>query len=199
MKLYLDVDGVINFNTDEEWKDVRWERAGNGFNMSVSNKQMTRLIQLCAINNIEIVWATSWIVHDWCETYLVPLYGFPANLRKIDYYTPSTLSMIYPARGHCGKLPGVEQDAGEDEPIIWIDDCLGGEDITWAHGRKGKALLLRPNERVGLTEAGFKEIEKFIKEVQTDERSKQTTGDTSGDATSDVKRIEIVRDGKTRF
>lgn len=174
LKLYLDVDGVINPTTASAriWDDfvkVPTDAFGFDLEMNVSAKMISSLLELCREFDIEIVWATTWIINNRCETNLVPIYGLPGGLRQIDYEASTEYGERYsygnPAG--CGKLPGVMFDAGENDPIIWLDDCLYGEDYAWAEERTGPTLLIRTPSDIGLTPKDIVEMREFARDIQS--------------------------------
>lgn len=162
MKLFLDVDGVINLDGTDSWDDVRYERSGLGYIMGISDKMITELLEVVEANGIELIWATTWVIDGHCETHLTHLYNIPTGLRMIDWYADDVPG--HDSWSGCGKLNGVAAIAEDDEPIIWIDDCLGPSDYAWGEARRGSSLLIRTDPRDGITADDILEIEAFAKE-----------------------------------
>lgn len=180
MKLYLDVDGVLNPDTGSpRWENWDYHDCNVGFSIRLllSSDMLQALIDVCEEHDIEIVWATTWIIRDYVDQ-LPAITGLPDNLRKIelgwgtDGYEDGRL---FVARG-CGKLSGVKSDAGSDGPIIWIDDCLSGEDYEFADERSGATLMLKPFARWGLTSQMIEAIDEFAtNNKESDDRTTITT------------------------
>jgi hypothetical protein len=195
MKLFLDVDGVLNpdlcpDNNDlNSWGDWRHKRIGLGYNMLVSDLMLQSFKDTCRKFDIEIVWATTWVIRDYVNLFLEYVYFFPADQRKIEW-EPYGFKGFEVVRG-CGKLPGVQFDDDDpNEPIIWIDDCLGPEDYEWAESRPGRSLLIKTDPRYGISPEDIQAIYNFARGIYVE----PTIESTSQCTVIGAKRLEDVRD-----
>ncbi|MFF2773958.1 HAD domain-containing protein [Streptomyces sp. NPDC058052] len=101
----------------------------------------------------EVVWATTW--GDDANEAVGPLLGLP-RLAVVDWPEPSDADEDEDEREgiHWKTRPLVAWAAGR--PFVWIDDELTGRDRAWvAAHHPGRALLLRVDARVGLTDADY--------------------------------------------
>lgn len=160
--LYLDVDGVLNpwrsKGPHKHWADYTKQPVDLPddpltYRLWVSRQLPRALLNLCDCHNIEIVWATSWADHI---AVIEDLYGIPAGhpVLPCPEITDSFTST--------GKVDLVAAHAGDSRPVIWVDDCLGPDDKTWARGRPAATLLIRPNPAVGLRRADLDTIDTWL-------------------------------------
>lgn len=160
--LYLDVDGVCNpwpwlrSNVDRSgWTYERHEL--EGFAVYLAKDLGAALQEL----DVEVVWATTWELK--ADRLIAERVGLPSGLRVLPY------------RGHwgrkvggCGKLDVVRADAGDERPMVWVDDELDGEDYEWAEARTGPTLLVKTVGHEGLTLAKVKEVKEWLADVTSE-------------------------------
>lgn len=90
----------------------------------------------------DLIWATMW--EDRANEMLSPFYGLP-DLPVIRFE-----NYIYWDHTTTPKLFDIQAFV-QDRAFVWIDDAILPDAISWAE-RRGKALLLRTDPRIGLTD-----------------------------------------------
>jgi hypothetical protein len=160
--LYLDVDGVLNpwrsKGPHKHWpgytkQSVTVPGDSNTYRLWVARDLAAALIGLCDCHGIEIVWATSWAGHIGI---IEDIYGIPAgwSVLPAPEITDSFTST--------GKVDLVAAHADDHRPVIWVDDCLGPDDRTWAADRAAATLLIKPNPAVGLRRADLNTVDAWL-------------------------------------
>jgi HAD domain in Swiss Army Knife RNA repair proteins len=139
--LFVDVDGVISlfgFNHDSA-PEGRFHSI-NGvlhYISPVSGPLLQRLR-----DSFELVWATGW--EETANDYLPHLLGLPGELPWVSFE----------GRGRFGtahwKIEAIDQYAGTQRPVAWIDDCLDGDCYAWAQRRPGSTLLVPTHSHEGM-------------------------------------------------
>lgn len=102
----------------------------------------------------ELVWATTWM--EEANTCVAPWLGLPP-LPLVDWPEDER-----PPPGlHWKTRPLVDRAAGR--PFVWVDDEIGEADRAWvAEHHPAPALLHRVDHRVGLTDADFAVLERWV-------------------------------------
>lgn len=152
MKMYLDVDDTINAHMPTGWgrttnKYVRIEGYPHAFRM----RWAPRLIEALRALPVEYEWLTSW--RSDAPTSLGPVFefgeGFPATVQ-----------------GHGGPLPidvklsAITRRHHWDDTFVWADN-----ELTDDHrGLFKNALLVTPNERMGLRPEDLEWVTEYLQE-----------------------------------
>jgi hypothetical protein len=139
--LFVDVDGVISlFGFDHDSAPDGRFHSINGVLHYISPASGALLGRLQ--ERFELVWATGW--EETANDYLPHLLGLPGELPWVSF----------DGRGRFGsahwKIAAIDEYAGPERPIAWIDDCLDGECYDWARRRPGPTLLVPTNPHQGM-------------------------------------------------
>lgn len=154
MKLYLDVDGVINAQTPP-WNNVETRRVGE-YRVRWSPDMLRALGSL----GLKLNWLTSWGS------------AAPENLAHyIGYGLDAPVAVPVPFKQGWWttmewKYPGLKELEHADARFVWIDDELNpntwrGELAAEAVGHYQNALLIAPDPRLGITPAHIEQIKKY--------------------------------------
>ncbi|MGW6536499.1 HAD domain-containing protein [Streptomyces sp. NPDC055051] len=163
--LFLDVDGpLIPFGADPgrypTFAPAEHTLHGADVNPLLSRIDPAHGARLAALP-CELVWATTWM--DDANTCVAPVLGLPP-LAVVAWPEPSDADAEDDGREglHWKTRPLVALAAGR--PFVWIDDELTDRDRTWvgAH-HPGRALLLRVDARVGLTDADYAACDAWLR------------------------------------
>ncbi|CAB5034619.1 unannotated protein [freshwater metagenome] len=141
--LLVDVDGVISlfgFDPDAlpegDWLHV------DGILHLCSARAAQHLPGLN--DHFELVWCTGW--EEKANDYLPQWLGLPAALPYLQFErNPGR------ARAHW-KLQAIDDFAGHQRPLAWIDDALDEACRQWAAERAGPTLLVQTVPSEGLDE-----------------------------------------------
>ena len=94
--------------------------------------------------DFDLVWCTGW--EEKANEYLPGVLGLPGDLPVLSFDRN-------PGRGHAHwKLAAIEDHAGPDRPLAWVDDALNDACRTWAGERTGPTLLVETVPHVGLAD-----------------------------------------------
>jgi hypothetical protein len=141
--LLIDVDGVISlFGFDPQQRpDGRFEVV-DGIAHYLSATAGEHLRRLCEV--YEPAWCTGW--EEKANEYLPLALGLPGPFPHISFAdaTPTVA-------GHW-KLAAIDEYAGLERPVAWIDDAHDERCETWAAARPGPTLLLTTEPATGITE-----------------------------------------------
>ena len=150
IKLYLDVDGVINaWHADTEWPTLVVGDA-HGYNVKWSPEMVAELKSL----DLELIWATTWRQH--APEQLAPLIGYGENVR---YLTERPKLSEYGSIGW--KYRGVVNDQKwEPSPFVWIDDEHHRTTVDWAKANGGLAIQSHPD--LGITPEEMERIKAYV-------------------------------------
>ncbi len=147
--LLVDVDGVIslfgfdpNALPEGEWLHV------DGILHLCSARAAEHLPGLG--DQFELVWCTGW--EEKANDYLPQWLGLPADLPFLQFErNPGK------ARAHW-KLQAIDDFAGHQRPLAWIDDALDEACHEWAAARTGPTLLVQTDPSTGLDEPHAAEL-----------------------------------------
>jgi hypothetical protein len=162
VRLYLDVDGVINTDTFGHWGDSKDEgyayAEGRGYKIRWSPAMIDALSAL----PLELVWTTTW--RDDAPAYIAPLVRWEAG---------KTARVLHPPTGVMGdntylywpsiywKHEAVLLDQTETpSPFIWLDDELSERNLLAADLLGGLAIPINPV--MGITPEVIAQIEEYI-------------------------------------
>ncbi|MDI6105918.1 HAD domain-containing protein [Actinoplanes sp. NEAU-A12] len=156
--LYLDVDGpLIPFRArptehgpTSRTATVPGQASGNPLVDRLDPADGRRLMAL----GCQLIWATTWMAD--ANEIVAPRLGLP-ELPIVDF--PDDES---PQHGLHWKTKPLTQEAG-DRPFIWLDDEITDTDQRWVRTHhQGPALLHRVDPLVGLTDADFAAIRRWL-------------------------------------
>ena len=147
--LLVDVDGVISlFGFDSQsppegtWLNVE------GLLHLCSARAAEHLPALS--EDFELVWCTGW--EEKASEHLAPIIG-------LDPAPPYLSFDRNPGRGHAHwKLAAIDDHAGPDRPLAWIDDALNEACHDWARERPGPTLLVTTDPAEGLVDSHAREL-----------------------------------------
>jgi len=154
--VFLDVDGIINPYARklpglEGWETYVIDRYEVWYSDYLRN-WLHNLID----NNVQIVWATTWVEHPANLFDLALLWELPTDLPCIDGLAWDDLAE---RRFDCGKRTGVDRWLTENNvdttvtPVAWVDDMIGPGDLAFAQAR-GITPIVVERDR-GLSEPLF--------------------------------------------
>lgn len=156
--LLLDVDGVLNA-FEPAWPDFRRARVG-GLTIRWASALAARLAGLHASGVVEARWCTTWC-------------GYPDLLAEFGALLGLHLESAFQDRPqHLTwaelKVKAALAVLAEGRRLVWADDCEvgAGRDLFPALAEAeadGRALLVQPESRYGLTPAGVDAIEAFAR------------------------------------
>jgi hypothetical protein len=152
--LLVDVDGVISlfgFSSDERPPGVFLTVDGIPHLLSQRAGQHLRVLAPA----FELVWCTGW--EEKADEYLPLALGLPAGLPHLRFDGT-------PGQDRHWKLDAIDDLAGAERPVAWIDDDHRGcED--WADERPGATLLLTTAPEVGITDAHVQRLLDWARSV----------------------------------
>jgi len=140
--LLVDVDGVISlfgFSPDAQ-PEGDWLHV-DGILHLCSARAAQHLPGLS--DHFELVWCTGW--EEKANDYLPQWLGLPRELPYLQFErNPGK------ARAHW-KLQAIDDFAGHQRPLAWVDDALDEACRQWAAARAGPTLLVQtePSEGIG--------------------------------------------------
>jgi len=147
--LLVDVDGVISlfgFSPDAQ-PEGEWLHVDGILHLcSARAAQYLPGLQ----DQFELVWCTGW--EEKANEYLPQWLGLPAELPYLQFERN-------PGKGRAHwKLQAIDDFAGPQRPLAWIDDALDEACRHWADQRVGPTLLVQTEAHVGLDETHAAEL-----------------------------------------
>ena len=147
--LLVDVDGVISlfgFSPDAQ-PEGEWLHFDGILHLcSARAAQYLPGLQ----DQFELVWCTGW--EEKANEYLPQWLGLPAELPYLQFERN-------PGKGRAHwKLQAIDDFAGPQRPLAWIDDALDEACRHWADQRVGPTLLVQTEAHVGLDETHAGEL-----------------------------------------
>jgi hypothetical protein len=140
--LLIDIDGVLSLFgfASSERPPGDWIQA-DGWPHLISAGARAYLHELAGF--FELAWCSGW--EERANDHLPGLLGLTGPLPHLSFDRN-------PGRGHAHwKLAAIEDYAGEQRPLAWIDDALNEACEEWAAAREGPTLLVRTQPAIGLT------------------------------------------------
>jgi hypothetical protein len=142
--LLVDVDGVISlFGFDPAGAPPGRFEMVDGIAHFLSATAGGHLRTLAA--EFELVWCTGW--EEKANDYLPRALGLPGPLPHLVFDRD-----VGRDRAHW-KLASIDDYAGAERALAWLDDAHGGECEQWAAARTAPTLLVSTDPVVGLTDA----------------------------------------------
>jgi hypothetical protein len=147
--LLVDVDGVISlfgFSPDAQ-PEGEWLHVDGILHLcSARAAQYLPGLQ----DQFELVWCTGW--EEKANEYLPQWLGLPAELPYLQFERN-------PGKGRAHwKLQAIDDFAGPQRPLAWIDDALDEACRHWADQRVGPTLLVQTEAQDGLDETHAAEL-----------------------------------------
>ena len=142
--LLVDIDGVISLFgfTSDERPSGSWIQA-DGTPHFISATAGSHLLALADF--FELAWCSGW--EERANEHLPALLELPGPLPFLSFDRS-------PGRGHAHwKLAAIDQFAGDERPLAWVDDALNEACRGWARTRAGDTLLVETEPGEGLTDA----------------------------------------------
>ena len=141
--LLVDVDGVISLFgfTSSDRPAGTWVIV-DGSPHLISSTAAEHLQTLS--EDFDLVWCTGW--EEKANEYLPGLLGLPGELPFLSFDEN-------PGRGHAHwKLAAIDDYAGPDRALAWVDDALNDACRTWAGERAASTLLVETQPHLGLVD-----------------------------------------------
>jgi hypothetical protein len=147
--LLVDVDGVISlFGFEPDRRPAGTFQLVDGIGHLLSLTAGDHLRELAGA--FELVWCTGW--EEKANDYLPRALGLPGPLPYLSFDRN-----VGRANTHW-KLAAIDDYAGADRPLAWIDDAHDEACRAWAASRPGPTLLLATDPAVGLADAHTREL-----------------------------------------
>jgi len=160
--LFLDIDGVISlFGFDPNERPAGAFAFVEGIAHYLSEGTADRLARLS--ESYELVWCSGW--EEKANEHLPHLLSLPTPLPFLTFDGRARFGTAH------WKVEAIDEHAGPDRPVAWIDDCLDERCHAWARDRPGPTLLLQTDPAVGMTDA---EVEQLL--VWARDNGLRTTG-----------------------
>lgn len=161
--LLIDVDGVISlFGFDPGSPPPgHWEMV-DGIAHFLSDGAGPLLRRL--VHRYELAWCTGW--EEKANEYLPLALELPGPLPYLTFERGVSRGTAPAAEGTVAghwKLHAIEDFAGHDRPVAWIDDGFDDACRRWAEGRPGPTLLIATDPAVGFTEGQAEELEDWAR------------------------------------
>lgn len=174
-----------------------------------SNELTSHIRLLAGENDLSFHWLTTWQPHT---ELLDDLLGFSRGINDEyegpsistvteQWYDPNTRRGIWTGKPDTiSKRIHKAYEEGESLSLIWVDDeecdCTGLKAIQNAlnqHGDDGsvKVLLVRPDEKIGLSRRQFDEILKFVKHSEDYDRLSYDVEPSINDPYDEMNRAHL--------
>ncbi len=160
--LLIDVDGVISlFGFDPERPPDGKFQIVDGiahFLSGVAGRHLQRLSQC-----FEPTWCTGW--EEKANDYLPHALGLSGPWPYLSFDGPASW-------GSCHwKLAAIDDYAGRERPLAWIDDNHDERTRDWAHERPAPTLLIHTDPATGLTEQQVVALLEWAQELAATENT----------------------------
>lgn len=167
VRIYLDVDGVINASlsgSPQHWGANRTGVAlADGYEYQI-DWAPDMIAELADIENVEIVWTTTW--RNDAPGAISPLIGAWGDARVLhpkrdpEQPTPREPSIYWKATAI------FEEQAEEPGPFIHIDDEISHYPQWKSMGEALGGLLISPNPHYGITKKHIEAIKEYVAKQQ---------------------------------
>jgi hypothetical protein len=157
--LLLDVDGVlVPFGFAPGGRPAGTVLTVHGFEQVVLATAATHLRTLA--EHFAVTWCTGW--REAANEHLLDALGLTSPLADVVF--PPELAVAPQASW---KLRAIDQHAGADAPLAWVDDAFDADCERWAAERPGATHLERTDPAVGLTDGGVASLVAFAHAVRS--------------------------------
>lgn len=177
VRLYLDVDGVLNFfgaragsAINHPWGDTMSGEAGlKGYIINWAPALLEALTEL----DVEIVWLTTW--RDHAVEHLAPLFGGWGSDFRVLHPRREDEWMYQRVASLNWKAKAIVEDVNNDPAhFIWIDDELWAMKRTMMdhdleHSTEVQNLIVIPEPNFGITPDDVDRMKAFIAEVRAND------------------------------
>jgi hypothetical protein len=154
--LFVDVDGVISlFGFDPDQAPAGRFHWVNGILHFIGSDAGVRLLRLR--DQFELVWATGW--EETANEFLPHLLGLPEELPFLTFNGRARFGTAH------WKIGAINDYAGLERPMAWIDDCFDDGCLAWADDRPGPTLLVRTGSETGLLDEHVDRLVAWAREV----------------------------------
>ena len=157
--LLIDIDGVISlFGFDASQPPPGRFLLVDGIPHFLSTAAADLLSGLQ--DDFELVWCSGW--EEKADEYLPLALGLPAGLAHLTF--DDTVAPGDRTARHW-KLAAIEQHAGPDRPVAWIDDAHDASCHAWVAQRGGPTLLVATDPAVGLTAGDVSQLKAWAAQL----------------------------------
>ena len=154
--LFVDVDGVISLfgfgDTEPPTGRLHWI---NGVLHHISASAGKLLLKLA--DRFELVWATGW--EETANDYLPHLLGLPSELPCLSFDECPQFGTAH------WKIAAIDQYAGTERPVAWIDDSLDESCHGWAEERSAPTLLISTRSAEGMQSEHVDRLIDWVQEL----------------------------------
>jgi hypothetical protein len=140
--LLVDVDGVLSLAGARAGANDLVPALVEGIPHLLSRPAAAALARV--VPHYECVWCTGW--EERAGTHLPHLLGLPGGWRHLVFTEPAGTTAHW-------KLAAIDEHAGPDRALAWIDDAHDERVRAWASARPGPTLLVTTDPAVGHTPA----------------------------------------------
>ena len=155
VRLYLDVDGVIN----AWWAKEVWPTQNQGDavadNGTWTIKWSPEMIAELEAMDFDLVWTTTW--RQQAPASIAPLIGYGRTARWLD---PTVNTRLMHSSIQWKRIAVAEDQANDPSPFIWIDDEILAYDSSWALDHGGYAFA--PHDRFGISPKAIEKMKRYI-------------------------------------
>lgn len=153
--LFLDIDGVISlFGFEPGARPAGAFANVEGIGHFLSEGTAARLERLSEA--FELVWCSGW--EEKANDHLPHLLGLPGQLPFLTFGGAARFGSAH------WKLGPIEDYAGPERPLAWIDDSFDDRCREWARARPAPTLLVQTQAAVGMTD---REVEQLLQWART--------------------------------
>lgn len=153
VRLYLDVDGVLNAEMPLDWGTPQDGHA-KPYDTTYLLRWAPAMIEELNKLDVDLVWTTTWRSH--AELIIAPLMGITLPSRVLH---PLSGVTTFPSINW--KMQALIADQRESpSPFLWVDDEIGMRDIFVGEGLGG--LAISSNPVTGITVANVADMQKYI-------------------------------------
>jgi hypothetical protein len=152
----IDIDGVLSLYgfTPDKRPEGSWITV-DGIAHYLSARGSEHLQALA--EDYELVWCSGW--EEKANEYLPLALGLPRELPFISFDRSPGQD------GSHWKLRAIDEHAGPNRPLAWVDDALDERCEQWAARRPGPTLLVRVEPPTGLTGAEVERLREWARSI----------------------------------